>query len=85
MDSLSKSDLEAMKNIDIRTVDPDTLVDINNIKINPKLPKEERLLDFMGQIKNPYCYKCGKVVVKIGFSDTETTLQDRMESLLRMM
>lgn len=85
MDSLSKADLEAMKNIDIRTVDPDTLVDINDIKINPKLPREERMVDFIRQIKNPYCYKCGKVVVKISFSDTEATLQDRMESLLRMM
>lgn len=85
MDSLSKTDLEAMKNIDIRAVDPDTLVDINDIKINTKLPREERMMDFIRQIKNPYCYKCGKVVVKISFSDTEATLEDRMESFLRLM
>ncbi len=85
MDSLSNMDLEAMKNIDIRTVNPDTLVDINDTKVNAELPKEERTLDFIRQIRNPYCYRCGKVVVKISFNDTDATLEDRMESLLRMM
>lgn len=83
--SLPNIDFEAMKNIDIRTVNPDTLVDINDTKVNAKLPIEERILDFIQQIKNPYCYKCGKVVVKISFNDTDATLEDRMESFLRMM
>ncbi|GAB6108416.1 hypothetical protein JCM19376_23720 [Fusibacter bizertensis] len=85
MDSLPNIDFEAMKNIDIRTVNPDTLVDINDTKVNAKLPIEERILDFIQQIKNPYCYKCGKVVVKISFNDSGATLEDRMESFLRMM
>jgi len=85
VDSLPNIDFEAMKNIDIRTVNPDTLVDINDTKVNAKLPIEERILDFIQQIKNPYCYKCGKVVVKISFNDTDATLEDRMESFLRMM
>lgn len=85
MDSLSDIDFEAMKNIDIRTVNPDTLVDINDTKVNTKLPKEERILDFIRQIRNPYCYRCGKAVVKISFNDTDATLEDRMESFLRMM
>jgi hypothetical protein len=85
VDSLPNIDFEAMKNIDIRTVNPDTLVDINDTKVNAKLPIEERILDFIQQIKNPYCYKCGKVVVKISFNDSGATLEDRMESFLRMM
>ncbi len=85
MDSLPNIGFEAMKNIDIRTVNPDTLVDINDTKVNAKLPIEERIPDFIQQIKNPYCYKCGKVVVKISFHDTGATLEDRMESFLRMM
>lgn len=85
MDSLSNMDFETMKNIDIRTVNPDTLVDINDTKVNEELSKEERILNFIRQIRNPYCYRCGKVVVKISFNDTVATLEDRIESLLRMM
>nr|WP_314464389.1 hypothetical protein [uncultured Clostridium sp.] len=83
--NFSQTDFAALRQVDVRTVDPDMLVDINDTKINVKLPKEERILDFIRQIKNPYCYRCGKVVVKISFSDTDATLEDRMESLLRMM
>lgn len=72
--------IEQLKNVDIRTVDPNTLVDLRDVIINPDLPREERLLDFVRQIKNPYCYKYGKAVIKIGYEDTETTLEDRLES-----
>ncbi len=81
----SQVDFSALKQVDVRTVNPDTLVDINDTKINAKLPREERILDFIRQIRNPYCYRCGKVVVKISFNDTAVTLEDRMENFLMMM
>jgi len=72
--------IEELKNVDIRTVDRDTLVDIRDVVINPELSKEERLIDFVQQIKNPYCYKYGKATIKIGHVDTEVTLEERLES-----
>ena len=74
--------LEQMKNVDVRTVDRAALQDITDIKINRKLPREQRLQDFVRQIGNPYCYRCGKLVVKISFADTEATLEDRLEHYL---
>ena len=75
--------LEEMKAVDIRTVDPDTLVDIRDVHIDRTLPKEERIKSFIRQIKNPYVYKCGDIIVKATFSDTDETLEDRMEHYLR--
>lgn len=80
-----KERIDALKKIDIRTVDQSTLVDIKDIKINLDLPKEERILDYIEQIKNPYCYKCGDVIIKISFADTEYTLQDKIESYLKSL
>ena len=80
---LHQRELEAMKKVDIRTVDIDTLRDIRDVKINTDLPKEERILDFIRQIGNPYCYRHGKYVVKISFTDTDVTLEQRMLSYLR--
>lgn len=77
------NELEEMSRIDIRTVDPDTLVDIRNVKINHELPKEERILDYIRQIKNPYCFKHGKIIVKVNFSDTQDTFEQKFESYLR--
>lgn len=71
------------QNVDIRTVDRNTLVDINDVKIDKKLPREQRLEDYVHQIGNPYCYKCGEAIVKISFSETTATLEDRIENYLK--
>ena len=74
--------LETMRATDVRTIDPDLLVDIRDVKVNTSLPKEDRLLDYLSQIKNPYCFRHGKTVVKVSFADTEETLEDRLEKYL---
>ena len=74
--------LEHMRDTDVRTVDPDALVDIRDVTVNTSLPKEERLLDYLEQIKNPYCFRVGKAVVKVSFANTEATLEDRLEKFL---
>ena len=75
--------LEEMRNVDIRTVSRDDLVDIRDVHIDPDQPKEERIRQFISQIKNPYCFKVGNVVVKTEFADTDRTLDDCLEHYLR--
>ena len=79
----TQEELEAMKNVDIRTVNPATLRDIRDVKINTALPKAQRIQDYIRQIGNPYCYRHGKYVVKIRFADTNVTLEDRMLAYIR--
>ena len=74
--------IEHMRDTDVRTVDPAMLVDIRDVSVNTSLPKEERLLDYLEQIKNPYCFRVGKTVVKVSFANTEATLEDRLEKYL---
>ena len=85
MDSyaLNRETINAMRDVDIRLVDPDSLRDIRDVHVKTELPKKERMLDFIRQIGNPYCYRHGKYVVKISFTDTEVTLEERMLSYLR--
>ena len=78
-------DLEQMKNVDVRTVDKESLVDITEVQIDGKIPQKQRFEDFLRQIKNPYCYRCGNVVVKISFSETDATLEDRLEQYLKSL
>ena len=84
--TITEGDLEQMQNVDVGIVDRSTLKDIRDVKIDPTLSDEERLVDFMEQIGNPYCYKFGKLVVKLSFaSDTEDTLEDKLEHYLSTM
>lgn len=83
MDLLTREAIQAMQNVDIRTVDRDSLRDIRDVRIDTELPKQERVMDFIRQIGNPYCYRHGKYVVKVSFADTDVTLEDRLLAYLR--
>lgn len=70
--------IEKFKNIDINE-----LVDIRDVKINMKLPKEERILDYIKQVKNPYCYKYKSHKIIVTFNnETSLTLKDCLEEYL---
>jgi hypothetical protein len=78
---ITAEELRKMSEVDIRTVDRNELVDIETVEIRTDLPKEERILDYIQQIKNPYCYLSHGVVVKISFSGKkklEDCIQDAM-------
>lgn len=66
-------------------VDRDALVDIRTVRVDPSLPQQERVADYIRQIKNLYCYLDNGVVVHISFAKTETTLEDRLVSFLKRM
>ena len=75
-----------MNDIDIRTVDPLQLVDIQTVVIDPKLPKRERMLDNARQLGgNPNFFRYKNIAVKTSHIVTTTTINDRIESHLRML
>lgn len=75
--------LRELSEVDIRTVDPKELVDIENVKIREDLPIPERIRDYIEQIKNPYCYLSHGTVVKIRFAETRT-LEECISSCVSM-
>lgn len=71
-----------LKNLDIRTIRPDTLEHIENVKINTDLSVEERMMEFVRQIKNPYFFRCGKLIVQVEYSDTDKTINDCLKEFI---
>lgn len=68
-------ELRRLSEVDIRTVDKNALVDIDDVNIRSDLPKEERLREYIKQIKNPYCYLSNGVIVKLCFAGRDTLEQ----------
>ena len=58
------------------------LVDIRDISVDKSLPKEERIAEYVRQIKDPYCFKCGNFTVKARFADNGVTLEECLQRLL---
>lgn len=79
----SQRKLQRLREVDLKTVEVEKLVDIRNVKINQQLSQPSRAIDFISQIKNPYCYRHGNFVVQISFSDTKITLTERLNEYLK--
>lgn len=60
----------------------DTLVDIRDVHVDPNLPKNERIKEYLRQIKNPYCFKCGGFTVHARFAKDGPTLEDCLKQIL---
>ena len=76
------NEIQNLKDINIREVDVSTLVDIRNVQIDESMTYEQRIRDFVRQIKNPYCFLVGDVVVKLNFSANGPTITDSLERVL---
>jgi len=74
--------IQSLKDIDIQTVDPMTLIDIGDVRVRRELPRIERIRDFVRQVRNPYCFRVGETAVKLCFDANGVTLTDRLESLM---
>lgn len=73
---------EDFKQLDIRTVSPEDLKDISEITIDTTLPVEERIAEFVNKIGNPYCFRCGKLIVQVEHTNTEKTITDCLKEYL---
>ena len=77
-------DLDLLRSVYPDEVNRNDLVDIQDIVVESRLPKEERIADFIQKVKNPYLCKCGNMVVQSVFEETDITLTERLTQYFRM-
>lgn len=80
---LSKEELHKMEQMDIREAKPETLVDISNIEIDMKKSVSARVENYVRQVGNPFLVRVGDYVVKVGYSNCNETLNDRMKQYIK--
>lgn len=61
------------------------LVDIRDVVIDKNLPLEDRVKSYVEQIKNPYCFKVGDVVVRVSYAGKDKTLTDSFTAMIASM
>ena len=61
------------------------LVDIRDVVIDKSLPLEERVRSYVEQIKDPYCFKVGDVVVRVSYAGKDKSLTDSFTSMIASM
>ncbi len=74
-----------MKDIrDIKDISLDELVDIQDVKVDINLSREEKIIDYINQIKNPYMYRYKNFKIKVSFDDSQNakTLEECLENYI---
>ena len=61
------------------------LVDIRDVVIDKSLTLEERVRSYVEQIRDPYCFKVGDVVVRVSYADKDKSLTDSFTSMIASM
>ena len=64
---------------------PQTLVDIRDVVLDRSLEQTERIKSFLKQIKDPYCFKVGDVVVNVAYTEGGATLNDCFADMLSVL
>lgn len=64
---LNTKDLDVLKNESVTTCEKNNLVDLKEVKVNMRKNKFNRMQEFVDEIKNPYLFKVGDIVVKIEY------------------
>lgn len=75
--------LEKYKDIPLSKIDINDVDEISDIKIDKRKSSNERILDFLCEVKNPYVFKVKGKLVRIMFSDTERTADDCLTNVLK--
>ena len=68
---------------DRNTADKLQLVNIENIVIDENKSQEERIRDFYRQIKNPYRFLCGDVIVNVIFTKNGKSFEDTLKDFFK--
>ena len=76
---LKRETLEALQSVQLEGVAREELGDLKSVVLGTELSMEQRLIEFIRQVKNPYLFRVGPMVAKIGVGGSE----DFTEALAR--
>ncbi len=59
------------------------LVDIKDVHINTALPREQRIKDYLKQIKNPYKFLVNDITVTVTFSENTKDFNKLLKNVVK--
>ncbi len=65
---MTLNELAQLSKMDIEKADRSELVSVEEVSIDPSMHAMQRMLAYINQVKNPYCFLCGNTPVKVCFS-----------------
>ena len=79
---LTLETIDNMMSVDMNTVDVQKLADISTLEFDNSLPKEKRMDYVLEKLKNPFCFRCGEMGIKLEFDDNAPPIQEVLTNFL---
>ncbi len=73
------------KNMKLEDIKPDDVDEISSIKIDRRKSSNERILDFLTQVKNPYVFKASGKLIRMVFSENGPTADECLTRVLESL
>ena len=84
MDSLRINErLEQLRAVDVRSIDKNDLIDLNQVTIDETKRLPERVAEFMRKMHNPCCFRIWDVVIKVVYKENGPSFQQNMIDMLQ--
>lgn len=68
--------VDTFMNVNMNTVNLETLADIRTLKFDNSLSKEKRLDYILAKLKNPLCFRYGDMGIKLEFDSNAPPMQE---------
>ena len=75
--------LEKCRNMRLEDVTLDNVDELSSIKIDRRKSSNERILDFLTKVKNPYIFKINGRLVRMRFSENGPTADECLTNMLK--
>ncbi len=75
--------MDALKGVDIRTVEKEALTDIREVEVDRSLSLEERKMAYLEAVGNPYAVRVGDMKVRVRFAEDGASFEEVFENMLR--
>ena len=74
--------MRKVKETNIDELDVSELVDIREVKIDRSKPQLIRIISYINQVKNPYCFRAGNSKVRVSYANKDESLNDSFVAML---
>ena len=74
--------LKRCRNMKLEDVTLDDVDELSSIKIDRRKSSNERILDFLTKVKNPYIFKVNDRLVRMRFSENGPTADECLTNML---
>ena len=74
--------MRKVKETNIDELDVSELVDIREVKIDRSKPQLIRIISYINQVKNPYCFRVGISKVRVSYANKDESLNDSFIAML---